>query len=218
MNGKSHLVLLRTAVSFLALVAASPAFACGNGKLLFEEKFAAIPAWIAASPEKSVGPNGLTIAESAGDTTWYQGPPEPFGNAEFCVTVSAQASGSDLASAGIAFRGFNADNYYRVAVNNISGEFNVIRRQAGQWIVIIPDAASPAIRKGPTAENEVSVKMSGIHALISVNDTPVAELNAPAAFVNDKRQNYVNVIWISYPSTKPSYTFIFKNFQVREAQ
>lgn len=218
MRKNSRLALSATIVLSLAAGMASPSFGCGSGKLLYEEKFATMPAWIAASPEKSVGPNGLSITESTGDTTWFQGPPDAYGNAETCVTVSAQAAGSDGASAGIAFYVFNSDNYFRVAVSNITGEFNVMRRTAGQWAVIIPDALNPAIRKGPTAENEVSVKTSGTHAVLSVNDTPVGELDAPVAFVNDKRQTYVDIMWIGYASAKPAYTFVFKDLQVRAPQ
>ncbi len=218
MVGKTHVASAAIVVLSLAVGAAPPAAACGGGKLLYGEKFATLPAWIAASPEKSVGPNGLSITESTGDTTWFQGPPDAYGNAEICVTVSAQAAGSDGASAGIAFYVFNSDNYFRVAVSNITGEFNVMRRTAGQWAVIIPDATNQAIRKGPTAENEVSVKTSGTHAVLSVNDTPVAELDAPVAFANDKRQTFIDIMWIGYASAKPAFTFVFKDLQVREPQ
>jgi hypothetical protein len=219
MTGETRPTLAATIAAWsLAVGAASPAFACGSGKVLYEEKFAAFPAWIAAVPEKAVGANGLVITESTANTTWYQGPPDAYGSAEFCMTVSAQASGSDVAAAGVAVYVFNADNYYRVAVSNISGQFSVERRMAGQWTVMMPYTSNPAIRTGPTAENEISVRTSGTHAVVSMNDKIVAEFDAAVAFVNDKRQSYLDLIWIGYASDKPAYTFTFKDLQVREAQ
>jgi|SRR5579872_3950429 len=196
---------------------ASPSFACGAGKLLYEEKFATLPAW-ASGPDKSAGANGLTITENVANTTWFAGPPDGYANTEICVTVSAQGPESVDATAGMAVYFFNSENYYRVAVSNVSGTFIVERRLAGQWVTIIPFSSSPAIRKGPTAENEISVRLSGTHALVSVNDKPVGEFDAGVAFINDKRQSYLDLSWGSYPTDKPAFTFVFKDMQVREAQ
>jgi hypothetical protein len=217
MTGKSRLAV--SAIIALSLVAGarSPAFACGGGKLLYEEKFATIPAWASGS-DKSAGPNGLTITENAANTTWFTGPPDPYGNAEICVTVSAQGPESVDATAGLAFYFFNSENYYRAAVSNIAGTFLVERRQAGQWVTVIPFSSSPAIRKGPTAENEIGLRLSGTHVLVSVNDKPVGEFDAAVAFVNDKRQSYFDVSWGSYPTDKPAFTFVVKDLQVRDLQ
>ena len=216
MIDRLRLSLTMTVVLALA-TASGPASACGAGKLIYEEKFATVPAW-ASGPDKAAGPNGLTITESVANTTWYAGPPDPYGSPEICVTVSAQAPESVDATAGISFYFFNNENYYRAAVSNVAGTFIVERRLAGQWVTVIPFSSSSAIRKGPTAENELSVKLSGPHAVVSVNDTPVGEFDAAVAFVNDKRQSFVDLSWGSYPTDKPAFTFVVKNLQIREAQ
>jgi hypothetical protein len=210
----SRFAMASTVVLALAAAGGSAA-ACGTGKLLLEEKFATVPAW-ATGPEKAAGPNGLTITENLANTTWFAGPPDPYGNSEICVTVSAQAPETVDATAGVAVYFFNSENYYRAAVSNVAGTFLVERRLAGQWVTVIPFSSSPAIRKGPTAENEISVKLSGPHAVVSVNDTPVGEFDAAVAFVNDKRQSFVDLSWGSYPTDKPAFTFVLKNLQIRE--
>ncbi len=217
MSRKSCLGLSMMLVTCIAAGAASPALGCGTGKVLYEEKFATAPAW-SSGPDKSAGPNGLTITENTANTTWFAGPPDAYGAGEICLTVSAQAPESVDATAGISFYFFNSENYYRAAVSNISGTFIVERRVAGQWVTIIPFSGNPAIHKGPTAENEISVKLSGTHGLMSVNGTPVGEFDAAVAFVNDKRQSYLDLSWGSYPTDKPAFTFVFKDLQIREAQ
>lgn len=207
-----------TLATAVAAGVAAPASACGTGKLLFEEKFAAMPAWIGATPEKTVGPNGLTITENLANTVWFQGPPDPYANVEVCAIVSAQASAGESAAAGLGVYSFNAENYYRVAISNISGEFSIERRMTGQWITLAPFASTPVIRTGPTAENELSIKMSGNHALVSINDKPVGEFDAAVTFVNEKHQNYLNIVWVSYAGEKIANTYVFKDLQVRELQ
>jgi hypothetical protein len=216
MSWKSCVGLSLSVAVCLAASATSPAAACGSGKLIFEDKLATVPSWASGS-DKSAGPNGLTITENLANTTWFSGPPDGYASAELCVTVSAQGPESVDATAGVLFYFFNSENYYRAAVSNIAGTFLVERRQAGQWVPIIPFASSPVIRKGPTAENELSIRLSGTHALVSVNDKPVGEFDAAVAFINDKRQSYFDLSWGSYPSDKPAFTFLFKDMQIREA-
>jgi len=169
-----RLSLAITVVLALATVS-GPASACGAGKLLYEEKFTALPAW-APGPEKSAGPNGLTITENVANTTWFAGPPDGYANAEICVTLSAQGPETVGATAGLAFYFFNSENYYRAAISNIAGTFVVERRLLGQWTTVIPFSSAATIRRGATAENEISVKLIGSHALVSVNDKPVGRV------------------------------------------
>lgn len=211
-----RLSLAMTVVLALATVS-GPASACGAGKLLYEEKFTALPAW-APGPEKSAGPNGLTITENVANTTWFAGPPDGYANAEICVTLSAQGPETVGATAGLAFYFFNSENYYRAAISNIAGTFVVERRLLGQWTTVIPFSSAATIRRGAAAENEISVKLIGSHALVSVNDKPVGEFDAAVAFVNENRQSFVDLSWASYATDNPAFTFVFKNMQIREAQ
>ena len=128
------------------------------------------------------------------------------------------AGGADPAAAGLAFFLYNTNNFYRALVSNISGEFTVERRTPTQWTPLYPFLTSAAIRKGATADNEISVKMSGNHALLSVNDKPVAEFDAAVAYVNDAQSTFVDLAWVTYDSTAPAFSFTFKNLQVRETQ
>ncbi len=218
----SHMRPMFRGAAFLICIGASssPVLPCGNGMLLFEEKFDKVPAWVPQNPQYSMSAsNGaLIVAENQSDTSWYFGPPNPYRNYEICVTVSAQAANTDEAAAGIVFFLFGSENYYRLLVNNITGTFAVERRMAGQWIIVIPWSVSSAIRKGPSAENEVAIKTAGTQATAIINDKPQADFNVPVIFVNERGESFVDLSFGGYQSAKPDYKFLFKNLQIRAVE
>jgi len=208
------------ATVLLGLFAALPgsATACGTGKLLFEDKFTQRPAWINPSADAAAGATGLIVREKTANGYWLAGPPQPYANVEVCVTVSAQSGSADQAAAGISFFFHDTNTFYRAMVSNISGEFAVERRLPTQWSFVLPYLTNPAVRKGPTADNEISVKISGTHVLMLLNDKPVAEFDGAVAYVNDTRSSYAGLAWVTYDSNAPHYAFVFKNLQIREPQ
>lgn len=210
-----------TAFIVMLVAAASPiaAMACGSGRLFYEEKFSAMPDWVAADPNVSVGANGLIHTMTAMNVAnWNVVSKVPCKNCEACVTVALQGPATDYPVAGLVF--FFADNehYAVAAISPNAGKFAVLLRSDGNWQRLIGWAEHAAINRG-TTNNELSVSTRGNVALIAINGKTAAVVSPPLRFVNDDFGTNVGIYRErSVQTDKEPAVFAFKNLQVRDAQ
>ncbi|MGH9553845.1 MAG: hypothetical protein ACRD3W_30985, partial [Terriglobales bacterium] len=160
MSGSSVLMLSVAVI----IAGVDGAIACGNGKLIFEDKFEALdPAWglLQDDPQRSNGPGGLT----------YKWPPKTgisrlnqsgiYDNYEVCAVFTTDAPADSGGGVAVIFWASDFDNLYGADVYPVDGKFDVYRMEKKKWLTPVSSTSSPAIAKGTSVTNEISVTVNG---------------------------------------------------------
>jgi len=199
----------------LACVGARDAVACGNGNVLFEDSMQSLDdswGWT-DDATRSVSQAGLTwtLAPSQNLTVFNQ--TSLYTDFEICVDLTInehpEKSGAYL---GVAFWGFDAKNNYTVDLFPADGAISVFRSQNNKLLKPVPYFNSDAVDKKPGATNELSVVVTGKHAVISVNGKKVKEFNgAPPA-----EGGLAGLDFGALASDSGPTTLTISHFQVRE--
>lgn len=197
----------------VAAVSASPAMACGSGKILFEDKFEKLdPAWgMTLGDGWTTGPEGLKMVLKPNDAEPYLNQTSLYDDYEVCMTVTAEFTGDDFVDPYVMFWGSDSDNYYEAGVGPHYGKYSVFRKQRGKWLSPVAWTESPAVRKGSGAQNEVSVVVQGNHAIISINGEKVTEFTGQAPDGGSQ----IGIDGDCDKDNKNPCTIIFKDIQVR---
>jgi hypothetical protein len=155
------------------LLAGTDAIACGNGKLIVEDKFGTLnPAWGFAKddPTRSNGPDGLVYKLKPGDAGYTQlNQSDLYDNYEVCAVFVTNVSEKSYAYIGVNFWADDYDNSFRVNVYPFDGTYALGRKKNGKFIWPIAETPSDTIQKGTNVTNEISVTVSGNEATIAVN-------------------------------------------------
>lgn len=193
---------------------ATAGWSCGNGKLLFEEKFAQRPGYIAEDAAIKYD-GGSMIETRTQHLAWVNWPSSAYRDYEACAKINANSDklvkGAPLA--GLAFFVFNAANYARILINNVEGSFQIDMRSGQSWTVLISWSLHQSINKGVTAENQISVSTRGNFALIRINGKEVAELNFPMGAVDGKTWSG----FVRQGAPEGQSVIRIRDFQIREA-
>lgn len=173
------------AVAALLLLAGQAAQACGDGKILFQDKLKTLdPRWTfsGADATKSFGADGFVKSLNAGDYIIGINQAGLYENYQLCATITMKfPDDKSNAFGGIIFWADDVYNRYQFSFSSLDGTYNVGRIQKNKLLIQIPwGAPSPAVHKGSGVENEVSVTVRGNHAVFAINDQKVAELDGQA--------------------------------------
>jgi hypothetical protein len=174
MSGCRLLALL----SGVLIISMDGALACGNGKLLFEDKFEALdPAWAFSEDdsERSNGPGGLT----------YKYPPNVYinllneaglyDNYEVCAVFVTEVPTGSNAYISVNFWASDFDNLYSADVYPAAGTYEIYRAQRSKALYPVSSRSNASIVKGTTATNEVSVTLNGSKATLAINGKKVID-------------------------------------------
>ncbi|MFO1088074.1 MAG: hypothetical protein U1E46_00680 [Hyphomicrobiales bacterium] len=199
------------------------AYACGQGKLLLEDKFAKpSPVWGLRVDDKidKFGPSGYQVTLTGDQQRDLLNQSGYFDNYEVCLTVSAppQCSKTDTCEAkplvGLTFWGVDTSSKYSLDISPTFATYSISREQNNKWLRPIPwtnlpdDAMKPQF-KGPI---ELSVQVKGSSLVASINGVKVTDFDG----MPPNGGSLVGFsIWTSESDTSPS-TFNVTDFQVRE--
>ena len=179
--------IIPVALAGILLLGGQNALACGNGKLLFQDKFQTVdPRWgfAAIDPTRSVGADGLSY--SSPGLQMYSvnqiNQASLYDDYEVCAHITMKYS--DEKSNAFAFVTFWADdsfNKYAFSSSSMDGTYSVSRTQKSKLLTQIPwGEPTPAINKGSGVVNELSVAVRGNHAVFSINNQKVDEFDGQA--------------------------------------
>jgi hypothetical protein len=162
----------------LAVASSGSALACGAGKLLFEDKFDKLdPAWgITLKDGWSVG-QGLKMTLKPNDAETFLNQASLYDNYEVCMTVASQFTGDDTTDPYVIFWGADSDNFYEAGVGAHYGKYTVWRKQHAKWLNPVAWTETPTVKKGSGAVNEISVTVTGKHAVVDINGQRVTEFD-----------------------------------------
>ena len=198
--------------------AGTSAIACGNGKLILEDKFETLsPTWSFALKDesRSNGPDGLVYKLNPGDGSFQlSNGSDLYDNYEVCAVFNTNIPENSKADVGVVFWQNDSDNKYTFDLYPFDGVYELDRRKNSKWITPVGKTPSDAIQKGTNVTNEISVAVKDNKATFAINGKNVTDFTgAPpqggSAFgfdmgVNDKD---------SGPST-----LTLKSIQLREIE
>lgn len=154
-----HLVTRSTLAALVCL--ASVANAADEAPVIFTDDFSTLePGW-GDDVELSAGGNQL-IAELKPGAIYadlYDGKRFDLSSADMRLTV-ARSTGSAVSAAGLVFWAIDYDNYYAALVRS-NGEFDVVRKSFGQWLVPVSLPPRDELKKEIGRPIELRVVTSG---------------------------------------------------------
>ena len=173
-------------IAFCFAAASGAALACqGKSDPALDDNFTKPdPGW-PSSANVSITPQGLTVKPPVNGSTWVVNSSYTMDGADLCVTVAMPASLPNPANedtvgdVGVVFWKRENDNYYLGAISP-DGYASVSRAVNGQWTTIIQPVASPAIKTGAGAVNEIEVATKGNAGMFFVNGTKIADFRGQA--------------------------------------
>ncbi len=200
------------------VAAAGSAAACGNGKLILEDKFETLdPAWGFSKddPDRSNGPNGLVYTLKPNDGVFLMNQSELLDNYEVCAVFTTKIP-ADKADAYIAvvFWAADRDNYYALTVYPGWGSYKVFRIQKGKYLEPVAVNPDDAAHRGIDVTNELDVVVKGTKATLSLNGRKVRE------FVGRPPEggSLYGVNFYAHENDKAPTTFTVRSVQVREIE
>jgi hypothetical protein len=173
-------------------LAVSDANACGNGKLVFEDKFETLdPAWGFGPPSenasRSNGPKGLVYKYAADHVTGLLNQTSVYNDYEVCAEFTTEGAADASPWVGVLFWGSDTNNVYEASISLKHGTFRVNRYQNGKTLYPVNFTPSDSINQGTTKSvtNEISVTVNGKKATFAVNKAPLGrgEQKRPAVTV-----------------------------------
>jgi hypothetical protein len=176
------IILYTVALAGLLVLGGQNALACGNGKLLFQDKFQTVdPRWqmAAVDPTRSVGADGLSYTLAPNSAVSAINQTSLYDDYELCAHMTMKyPDEKSNAHAGLRFWADDGDNNYGFSFSSRDGTYAVYRIQKGKVLPQIPwGEPTPAVNKGSDVVNELSVVVRGNHAVFSINTQKVGELD-----------------------------------------
>ena len=167
---------LSAGIAALALFAATPAFACGTGKVLFSDDFKQVDAsWGFDSPDVSVEEGKVKVKPQPdiSNLLVYKG--ILFTDADFCLTVRTpnKLADNDNTMAGPIFWAKDYDNYYMFMITP-SGFAEITRKVNGKWIDVVEWKQTDAIKRPAGSNNLLEIRTNGADIAAFINDKPFA--------------------------------------------
>ena len=176
---KTSIRILMSIAFPLFFLAGTKAIACGNGKLILEDKFETLnPAWgfEANDPSRSNGTGGLVYKVKPGDGSLSQhNQSDLYDNYEVCAVFATNVAENSSAWVGVRFWANDYNNTYQVNIFPFDGAYGLGRRKNGKWIFPIAETPSDAIQKGTNVTNEISVTVNGNKATLAVNGKKITD-------------------------------------------
>lgn len=155
------------------------AMACGNGKLIFEDKFETLdPAWgfDQSNPKRSNGPQGLTYKYDPGDNLILLNQAGLYDNYEVCGVFTTDLPANSDAWVAVDFWANDSDNAYEADIYPAAGTYGVYRYERGKALKPISPTGADAVKKGTASvNNEISVSVNGNKATIAINGKKVTD-------------------------------------------
>jgi hypothetical protein len=189
------------------------AIACGNGKLILEDKFETLdPAWglMEQDPTRSIGTEGLVYIIQPGNVLHVLNQSGIYDNYEVCAVFATKVPADGNAYVGVNFWGSNDDNLYGAEIFPAVGTFDVYRIENKKFLTPVPAKSDPAISKGTDVTNEISVTVNGNKGALAINDKKVVEFTG----VPPEGGSQFG-FWVGGDKTSLS-TLILKSIQLRE--
>jgi hypothetical protein len=195
------------------IVGSRGASACGNGKLILDDKFNSVAsAW---SIEKkytklSPGPVGLTIVVSPGKDVGALNEADTYKNFELCMWVSLKSGGADDMFAVRFWTPDGADEYWAVTWP-AKGQF-VVNRYVNDNPTAITSQIENSGLLDAGGENEIGVSVIGNKGTFSVNGKKVTD------FVGQPpdKGSIFGFLVSADKHDRGSATFVLRDVQVRD--
>ena len=173
---------LSAGIAAVALLTATPAFACGTGKVLFSDDFKQVDAsWGFDSPDVQVEEGKVKVKPQPdiSNLLVYKG--LLFTDADYCLTVRVpnKLSDNDNTMAGPIFWAKDYDNYYMFMVTP-SGFAEITRKVNGKWIDVVEWKQSADIKRTTGAQNVLEVKTEAGTVSTFINGQPFASVKGQA--------------------------------------
>jgi hypothetical protein len=172
-------------VAFI-LAASRMALACqGKSDPALDDNFTKPDAGWPNSDNVAITPQGLAVKPPVNGSTWVVNSSYTMDGADLCVAVAMPATLPNPANedtvgdVGVVFWKRENDNYYLAAISP-DGFASISRAVNGQWTTIVAPAASPAIKTGAGASNEIEVATKGNAGAFWINGTKIADFHGQA--------------------------------------
>ena len=161
----------------LSSAAKTVASACGSASSVgFVDDFTSpSPSWGDLTATHFFKDNKMIIKSSVNNSAAWIILPNVFDYATICSEIISPPEVKNLegnASAGIIFWAIDYQNLYLAKIY-INGTYDVWRRIAGNWIIVVPRTKAGIIRLGPNAVNQMKVTTAGNSGLLSINDNKI---------------------------------------------
>lgn len=197
------------------IVGADKAVACGNGKLILEDKFETLdPAW-GFDPESTIrsnGPEGLTYKLGPNDSVNLLNQSGIYDNYEVCAVFSSTVPENSNAYVSVNFWAGDYDNLYGSDVFPAQGTFDVYRIQKKKFLTPVSATTNAAIAKGKNATNEIRVTVNGNKGTLVINGKKVIDFTGQPPADGSQFGFFVGT---GKDDTGPS-TLTLKSIQLRE--
>jgi hypothetical protein len=132
-------------VGFL-LASVEGAAACGNGKLILEDKFATLdPAWDFKNADptdtstRTLGPGGLTYQLDEESLVWPLNTAAKHENYEVCAVFETKSTADDMYLVGVRLWSLDDDNYYEATVFPSDQTYEINAYKQGESIAGVHD-------------------------------------------------------------------------------
>ena len=153
----------------LVPLSASPAWACGNGKVLLSDSFDTLqPMWGDATDFVKVVDGRLQLSEADGKSySIYAG--LTFDDMDICAKIRlVQTDKVSGAYAGLMFWAKDLDNFYTFQIT-LDGYATVYQQVDNEWKALIKDRQVDSIHQGTVRFNEIEVVTRGHQATFYIN-------------------------------------------------
>ncbi len=173
---------LSAGIAAIALLAASPAVACGTGKVLFSDDFKQVDAsWGFDSPDVQVEEGKVKVKPQPdiSNLLVYKG--ILFNDADYCLVVRTpnKLGDNDNTMGGPIFWAKDYDNYYMFMVTP-SGFAEITRKVNGKWIDVVEWKQSDDIKRPAGSNNLLEVTTNGSDINTFINGKPFASVKGQA--------------------------------------
>ena len=168
-------ILMVAALALGGELAATEATACGNGKVIFEDKFETLdPSWGNVTDLKKVENGALVLTPEPGKSVWGISESDYYTDAAICVDATVTNGLPEEAYHSIVFWFQDTSNFYEFALWP-SGKYRVERWSKGKILYPISLTDVPELKKGLGQTNSLEVETKGNMATLYVNGTKIAE-------------------------------------------
>jgi hypothetical protein len=179
---------LATGVLLAMAIGSAPALACKGREVLFEDKFQEEDAaWDISQSEGAVvtiGGGRLEIKPKEGWSRMVLYGGASFREGDICVDFVMPAT-KDPAVTGMLFWAANYGSLFGFWINTV-GEAKILRRQISKDKVdtstLVDWTATPAVKKGAGATNQLRVVLKGNAASTFINDRPFKNIKGIGSF------------------------------------
>ena len=196
----------------MAVLAASPAFACKGKSVLFEDSFTSVnPAWDLFNQTK-IQNGALQITATPGHiaAVFYKG--DAYDKADICVdTIVPNVSDpNNQGVPSLIFEGQGYDDFYAFYVSPAFGTASISRLLKNKWLQPIPARKVDGLVTKAGGTNTLRLTLNGAHATAYVNDNKIVDF-----LINASEGGGLIGLEVDGGATAP-VTWNFKNFKVTD--